>query len=519
MTTTNDKEFPIGSRVVLQNLKSGSQYNGKVGNVRSSLTASGRQEVFLVGSSKDEKMLALKPANLIYQPRSINSLSISEIKKILASTGVDIQNLRGTDKAQLRDMIREHVSSETEIAAILHSAPPFNPDINSEEVKDAKSNISLKEKASFQAEQLSKMNPEQLRSQAAQMRSMPTSTIRQLNPAMSNFTDAQIHMAANQMEMMANNPQMINSMADQMKNMNDEQIEELRTMQKQNIPGSGMSASPETTNQVNPNIVKDASEINLTPDQLKQQASMLKSMSPSSVRSLNPAMADWDDSQIQMAAQQMEQMANNPMMMESFKKSIDNMSPESLEMMQKNANKTNGPSTASRNSDTPAGNLASPNEAINQLQNMSPGQIKSMISMIKSNPMMLKEMLRSSGQETMASQLDEQKIKSTLAWFEGVSEEKIAWILKLVGMWQTHLSGRDNRKNRLFLGFFLICMLCLSCYTSYHFFMWIWALVIKLYRGDIDGESKIDDDMRSLNVNSNSQKVIESVSSDEFGEF
>ncbi len=73
--------FPIGSKVVLQNLTKGAQYNGMKGTVKSLLDpTTSRQNVFVHAANKS---LAVKPINLRYEPRELSSLSIDEMMTIM----------------------------------------------------------------------------------------------------------------------------------------------------------------------------------------------------------------------------------------------------------------------------------------------------------------------------------------------------------------------------------------------------------------------------------------------------
>jgi hypothetical protein len=76
--------FPIGSRVILQNLVKGVQYNGQKGTVKSlpdKITL--RQNVVLHDANKS---MAVKPINLMYEPRELTALSIEEMISILVHT-------------------------------------------------------------------------------------------------------------------------------------------------------------------------------------------------------------------------------------------------------------------------------------------------------------------------------------------------------------------------------------------------------------------------------------------------
>jgi len=76
--------FPIGSKVILQNLVKGVQYNGQKGTVKSlpdKITL--RQNVVLHDTNKS---MAVKPINLMYEPRELTTLSIDEMSSLLIHT-------------------------------------------------------------------------------------------------------------------------------------------------------------------------------------------------------------------------------------------------------------------------------------------------------------------------------------------------------------------------------------------------------------------------------------------------
>mmetsp|Transcript_21813 Transcript_21813/g.35962 ORF Transcript_21813/g.35962 Transcript_21813/m.35962 type:complete len:389 (+) Transcript_21813:211-1377(+) len=73
--------FPIGSKVILQNLAKAAQYNGMKGKVKSlpdPITS--RQNVHVEAANKS---LAVKPINLRHEPRELTSLSIEEMTSLL----------------------------------------------------------------------------------------------------------------------------------------------------------------------------------------------------------------------------------------------------------------------------------------------------------------------------------------------------------------------------------------------------------------------------------------------------
>eukprot|EP00574_Skeletonema_japonicum_P002138 CAMPEP_0201718954 /NCGR_PEP_ID=MMETSP0593-20130828/4331_1 /ASSEMBLY_ACC=CAM_ASM_000672 /TAXON_ID=267983 /ORGANISM="Skeletonema japonicum, Strain CCMP2506" /LENGTH=371 /DNA_ID=CAMNT_0048209341 /DNA_START=36 /DNA_END=1151 /DNA_ORIENTATION=+ len=73
--------FPIGSRVILQNLAKGTQYNGMKGTVKSLPDpTTSRQNIHVHAANKS---LAVKPINLRHEPRELTSLSIDEMSSLL----------------------------------------------------------------------------------------------------------------------------------------------------------------------------------------------------------------------------------------------------------------------------------------------------------------------------------------------------------------------------------------------------------------------------------------------------
>jgi hypothetical protein len=400
---SNSNAFPVGSRVILKDLTKGTEFNGKVGVVKSQVNES-RQQVLLIQSGK---MLGIRPLNLKYEPRSVNSLSISELKTIL--TLKEVTTLSGYDKSQLREMVHIKTESEEEIAEMLYAH-------QEKEYNTPKPAHGQGQAGNDSANMLANMSPEQLHQQARMMRTMPASQIRRMNPQMAGFSDAQIQMAANQMEMMANNPDMMKQMADQMKNMTPQEKEEMKRMQAGGAPPATMQREVGATQNM----------ANMSPEQLKQQADMMKSMDPDTLRSMNPAMANWSDAQIKMAINQMETMASNPDMMKQVSEQMKGMKPEEIEKMRKMAEGGFGGEGAAAGAD------GMPANPMDMLNNADPSQIKSMLNMVKDNPQMMKDMLRSAN-PAMADKLSDAQIQKTIDVFAGLDEKKIGWLIKLIG--------------------------------------------------------------------------------------
>lgn len=444
---TKMEEFPIGSRVILQDLTT-TAFNGRVGVIKSKLHQNGRQQVSLLkngkeGNENDEnKILGLKPINLKLEPRPVDSLSTREMKTVLSRKNYT-NPLAGYDKSELRSLVEAHVSCPNEIASILAKAqaavePTPTPDSNSAGSTASNTRQQMRE----QAAQLNQLSPEQLRQQAQMMRSMDPSMIRRMNPAMANLTDAQIQMAAAQMEAMANNPQMVEGVVNQINNMDDSQMENLSRMQEFAGTNTNANATSDETVAGAPAMSANGmqSMANMSPEQLLKQAAMMKSVPKDTLRKMNPLMASWPDSQIDMAISQMESMAKNPEMSKRMMDQMKNMKPEEIEKLQKLAQ--NG-SFANLNASGASGdgNTAGidPNamakDPMAMLKNTDPAQIKQMLQMVKENPALFKDMIRGAN-PGMADQLSDEQISKTMESFANMDESKIGWIMKGLGLMQ-----------------------------------------------------------------------------------
>jgi hypothetical protein len=69
----------------------------------------------------------------------------------------------------------------------------------------------------------------------------------------------------------------------------------------------------------------------MSPDQLRQQARMMRSIPPDQIRRMNPQLRHMTDAQISQAADQMEQMADNPDLMRMAANQVKNMTPEEVQ--------------------------------------------------------------------------------------------------------------------------------------------------------------------------------------------
>ena len=189
--------FPIGSSVLLQNLVKGAHLNDKKGIVKSKLSSTGRQEVYIF---EENKTLAIKPANLKYEPRTISSLSISEMKSMLTN-GIGSTNsidFTGLDKDSLRSMVIdeiEDVNDTIEIAKLVAKAnePKNIPTANSTMNGSGGGSVGGQQQFSSSqlrqgAERMSSMSAEDIKRQAQTMKAMGPAALRNMNPQFASMS-------------------------------------------------------------------------------------------------------------------------------------------------------------------------------------------------------------------------------------------------------------------------------------------------------------------------------------------
>ena len=474
-TTATTTTFAVGHRVVLHGLKGAAEHNGKVGIVQSDLNSGGRHEVELVednskskNNNGEKKLLGIKPINLMFEPRPLESLSVAELKFLLTSNEssssssshstttkiISPKEFTGMDKSELRTKVSQMEKSTDPMDLAIRLSRRARPqqsdngsnNDNSSNSKNKKKSASKRNAATGgnnnahnynnmqqqqqhhqAAEQLSNMSPEQLMQQAQMMRSMDFGTLRRMNPQMANMSDGQINMAIQQLEMMAMNPSMVQQAANQMKNMTNEEFER----QKQQVMGSGNSGGASATspnmgggNGVNPE--------NMTPEQLKEQARMMRSMDPDTIRRMNPALANMTDDQIRMAATQMEQMAENPEMMKFAKEQMKNMSQDDIRKMQQTGTMPSGAAGG-------AGGASGAPDPQQMLRDLSPEQLKQMVKMMKQNPEMMRQMLPGGGMG-----MNQDQINKTLEALGNMDEAQLEQTLRAAQMFQQYTAPIEN---------------------------------------------------------------------------
>lgn len=206
----------------------------------------------------------------------------------------------------------------------------------------------------------------------------------------------------------------------------------------------------------------------MSPDQLRNQANMLKSLPLDTLRKSNPAMARMSDAQIQMSIAQLEQMAENPSMVKMAADSMKNMTEEQYESMKDMIGGGGGGSGGSAvggsaaADGTAAGNgmaagfPTDPSKMVEQILS-NPEQLNSMVKTMKQNPEMMKQMMASTmggmggggdegdnnnndkdgGASSSGNTAKRQQIEKAIDSFAGMDDAKLERYLKMANKVQS----------------------------------------------------------------------------------
>lgn len=215
---------------------------------------------------------------------------------------------------------------------------------------------------------------------------------------------SQIQAAADQMDMMANNPQMMAMAKEQMSKMTPEQIADLQ----QNGGGGAGMGMPTMPAQNDPQqAAKTIGE--MTPEQLRYQATMLRSTDPATIRRMNPQMAQMTDAQISAAAAQFDMMASNPAMAKMAMEQMKGMTPAQMQAAQQGG--MDG-----------AGGMGGM-DPTEMFKNMDKTQLKQMLAMVQQNPDSIQQLAASTG-------ISEAQIKQGVDMFANMDDTKMDMALK-----------------------------------------------------------------------------------------
>ena len=190
--------YPLKCRVVLQGLTKAPDLNGQIGVVTSALT-DGRQSVVLATT---QRTVRLKPSTMKFAGRTIASLSVKELKKLVTLKTQDggsggSSRLSGMDKAELQtrvhDLLGATASSPDEIAELLATTATTSSTTPTKKKKKPRHPHQQHQQQQSlhqqQATEFGNMDPNQLRAQARMMRSMTPQQIRMTNPQLANMSD------------------------------------------------------------------------------------------------------------------------------------------------------------------------------------------------------------------------------------------------------------------------------------------------------------------------------------------
>ncbi|CAJ1961027.1 unnamed protein product [Cylindrotheca closterium] len=453
--------FPLQANVLLQGLVKMPDLNDKKGVVKGPLE-NGRHQVYVEDMSKT---FALKPTNLKYEGRSASSLSIKELKAVLETQNGSDSGLTGIDKSELQSKVTDLGFSEEKIAEVLAVANAPSPR------SAARAAATPAVDPTQAANQLANMSPDQLRQQAMAMKSMDPNTLRRANPQFANLSDFQIRQAADQMLMMANNPEMLKQASSQIKNMSPEEVQRMQNQVANNgvPPAEGQKKVKKSSAKANNGQpmhaqYQEASNkmANMTPEELKQQASMMRSMDPDTIRKLNPQLAHMNDNQIREAASQFEMMASNPEMFKMAMDQMKNLSPEEMENLQKGM-----PAGGGTGTDASGNGGANAEMSAEMLKNMDKKQLKSMLNMVKDNPDMLKQFSGMSG-------MSEDKLKGFIDQFSQMDDDKLD---SAVSMMQKAAAAKDlwSKADKKTGGNLLKIVIASALLFTFLFFKWLFG--------------------------------------------
>ena len=131
------------------------------------------------------------------------------------------------------------------------------------------------------------------------------------------------------------------------------------------------------------NIKSRADQISgMSPDQLRRQARMMRTLPADQIRKSHPQLRHMTDAEIQDAATQMEQMAENPELVRMAAEQVKNMSPEEYERaQQQHLRQQNRPGRGGRRGNRKG--TASVPEG-NPMDDMTPEQLKQQAKMMRS---------------------------------------------------------------------------------------------------------------------------------------
>jgi hypothetical protein len=221
-------------------------------------------------------------------------------------------------------------------------------------------------------------------------------------------------MAIAQMESVASDPNQLKMAAEQMKNMNEEDLRRAMNLGGGTSSSSSSSSSPSTHTPLTSNASSTSNNnkpvaisktqfeqaakqmSSLSPTQLRQQAAMLRSMPYDTLRKTNPPMAHMTDLQIEMSITQLEQMAENPELMKMAADQMKSMTEEQYESMKQIMLGGGGGGGDGDGSETAYSTTSGVGGGANNIMEgllSNPEQLNSIVRTMKKNPELLKQVM------------------------------------------------------------------------------------------------------------------------------
>lgn len=183
----------------------------------------------------------------------------------------------------------------------------------------------------------------------------------------------------------------------------------------------------------------------LSPSQLRQQTTMLRSVPYETLRKTNPPMAHMTDAQIEMSIQQLEQMAENPSLMQMAAEQMKSLTEEQYESMKHmlggggaGGSGADGAGGGGGTASSTSGSTNAPIDPSNIMEGLlsNPEQLNSMIRTMKQNPELLKSVLSSqlgggSSSDAAIPSRQKEQLNKAIDSFVQMDDEKLEKYLKL----------------------------------------------------------------------------------------
>ena len=241
----------------------------------------------------------------------------------------------------------------------------------------------------------------------------------------------------------------------------------------------------------------------MSPEQLRTQAELMKTMSPDQIRASNPMMAAMSDAEIAQATSQFEMMAANPELVKQAAEQMKGMSAEDLQELRK-CQAAIFPKAGEGDMPTDPSQM--------DLSKMDPKELKKMLGILKKNPAMLKSLM--SAQPGMAGKADgmsDEQLTKMIDGFDGLSENQIAMAMKAMSGWQ-----KVNSATGGYLGKIILFVVVLYAFLFVRFAMsWMFGGG-SAASGAGDGEGIVNDMLKEATMDAATATV--GGEPDEFGE-